>query len=233
MGGMNRLALVIGLLSLTACRSDGPGAPPPDGAPPGSRVVGNCVMNVGLCPSRYCLSQGGTFLCACADQPAGSACPQACPAGYRYHSKYSSCVPTCAALTCKTGEACEDLFGVATCMPIDGGASDTGAIDDAAGDTGAIEAGAGDTRPPAMSCRNSRCNAGESCLQNYSEVFGPNGISCGSPSGGPAECRTVCREGQSCPASRPYCRMLLPGGCGPPDTVCCANSDASNVYDCF
>jgi hypothetical protein len=75
-------------------------------------------MNVGLCPSRYCLSRGdGTFLCACADQPAGSACPQACPPGYRYHSKYSSCEPTCEALTCKTGEACEDFMGVATCMP--------------------------------------------------------------------------------------------------------------------
>jgi hypothetical protein len=110
-------------LALHAC-GDGTTSPSPDGGPPTTRVVGNCVMNPGLCPSRFCLPQNdGTFNCACADVPAGQTC-EPCPPGYRYHGKYSSCEPTCAVLTCPAGQSCGDEFGVAVCVPADAGAHD-------------------------------------------------------------------------------------------------------------
>jgi hypothetical protein len=119
-------ALMVGLFGVllvaAGCRESGP-TPPPDGAAAGPRVVGNCVMTPSLCPSRYCLPQhDGTFLCACTDVPDGQACSP-CPAGYRYHTKFSSCEPTCevVAPTCKTGEVCGDLEGVAVCQPADAG----------------------------------------------------------------------------------------------------------------
>jgi hypothetical protein len=116
-----RSAALLMVLTWAACRDGGTA---PDGGST-SRVVGNCVMNPALCPSRFCLpQQDGTFQCACADVPAGQTC-EPCPPGYRYHGKYSTCEPTCAVVapTCPAGQACGDLFGVAVCMPSDAGAA--------------------------------------------------------------------------------------------------------------
>jgi hypothetical protein len=225
---MTRAALVtyaLIVLFLPACREGAPAAPTPDGAAPGSRVVGNCVMTPALCPSRYCLPQhDGTFLCACADIPAGQSCAP-CPPGYRYHGKYSSCEPTCdvVAPTCKTGETCQDLFGVATCMPADGGAGS-----------------AADTSPPTGQCTcNSGCAADEKCLQNKLGGIGPgDAIICNQPPKGLAECRKLCDASRPCPASRPHCVGIpLAPMCCSVDTLgtplCCANAEAKSVDDCF
>lgn len=114
------LAIALALLGI-GCRDES--ASKGDAAA-SARVVGNCLAEPSLCPSRYCLTQrDGTFLCACADVPDGQAC-EPCPPGHRFHGKYSSCEPTCevVAPTCGAGRVCGDLFGVATCVP----ASDAG-----------------------------------------------------------------------------------------------------------
>jgi hypothetical protein len=217
-------ASLLGFLVLSACK-DGPVGQP--GPVPGSRVVGNCVMTPSLCPTQLCLpQQNGTFLCACADVPAGESCSP-CPQGYRYHGKYSSCEPTCAVVapTCKTGEICEDFLGVAVCM--------TGA------DAGADGPAATDVRPPpGARCSCGSCPAEEACLQTAGERFPPEGgITCGEPEG-LRECRQKCGPTKTCPASRPHCVQINrpPNCCGGGTDylpLCCANADASSVYNCF
>jgi hypothetical protein len=118
----NAVRALLMATALSACHSEGAPALP-DGGAAFSRLVGNCVMTPGLCPSHYCLPQReGTFRCACVDVPPGQTC-EPCPTGYRYHSKYSTCEPTCALVgpTCPPGQSCGDHFGVATCMPSDAG----------------------------------------------------------------------------------------------------------------
>jgi hypothetical protein len=225
---MNRhagTALLIALAS-AACQNGGT-APPPDGGS-FSRTVGNCVMTPSLCPSRYCISRNGTFECACVDVPAGQTC-EPCPPGYRYHSKYSSCEPTCAVRTCPAGQACFEDLGVAMCMPSDAGASDgpaTTAVADA-------------TPPAAAKCTcEGGCRAGEKCLHNRPGSIGPTGrLECGAMGQGLAECRLDCSLGTPCPASRPHCRFIpILGGCCTDGVasanVCCANADATTVDDC-
>ena len=210
-------------LALAGCRD---GATTPDaGRPSTTRVVGNCLMDPALCPSRFCLPQkDGTFQCACADVPAGQTC-EPCPPGYRYHGKYSSCEPTCAVVTCPAGQACGDLFGVATCMPSDGGASDGLAADS--------------RPPPGASCGCSvQCPLGELCLHDQPGGIGPTGSLQCSTGRGLDECRQGCSTDQPCPASRPHCLYIrMPPGCCS-DTlvhgnVCCANADANDVTNCF
>lgn len=216
---------VLGALAL-ACRE---GSTAGDGAAPGSRVVGNCLMDPSLCPSRFCLHQrDGSFICACADVPAGQTCSP-CPAGYRYHSKYSTCEPTCDVVgpTCQAGQSCQEELGVAMCLP--------------AGDGGAADAAGGlDTRPPpAARCSCSEgCSSGEMCLQNRIGSIGPTGmLQCSSEGNGLPECRTKCAN-NACPASRPHCIAInIAVGCcadyTPQMKVCCANADASSVQNCF
>lgn len=113
---MNRI-LLASVLMVLACREESSSSLP-DGAPPGARIVGNCVMNPALCPEGTCLSQGGEIYCVCSNLPAGQAC-EPCPRGYRYHGKSYSCVPTCevVAPTCKAGETCQEDLGTSSCRP--------------------------------------------------------------------------------------------------------------------
>jgi len=113
---MPRILLAATLFLTLACSEST--APLPDGAPPGARVAGNCVMNPSMCPGGSCLSQDGVFYCVCTNVPAGQAC-EPCPSGYRYHGKSFSCVPTCetVAPTCKADEICEEWLGNSSCRP--------------------------------------------------------------------------------------------------------------------
>jgi hypothetical protein len=213
-------ALLLIALASTACHAGG--APsPPDGGGSFSRMVGNCVMTPSLCPSRICIARNGIFECACVDVPAGQTC-EPCPPGYRYHSKYSSCEPTCAVVapTCAPGQACVEDLGVSMCMPSDAGASD------------------GPPPPPTAKCTCAGgCGAAEKCLHNQPGGVGPAGVQC-SAGEGLAECRLQCAPDKPCPPSRPHCRFIpILGGCCSDGVasanVCCANADATSVKDCF
>jgi hypothetical protein len=99
-------------LLVAACSSS-----PAPGSSPYTREVANCVAKPSNCPSGACLPQrDGRFLCACVGVPAGQTC-EPCPAGYRYHGKYSACVETCAVIepTCGAPKVCVEDFGVARC----------------------------------------------------------------------------------------------------------------------
>jgi hypothetical protein len=149
--------------------------------------------------------------------------PALCPS--HYCSKYSTCEPTCAVVgpTCPAGRVCDDLFGVATCVPAaDGGSSDGRANVNA---------------PPAASCScDSGCGPDQRCLQNQAASLLANEIRCRQPEG-LAQCRARCGPDQRCPATRPFCVSipLFVGCCtdyDPPEDLCCANGDAHDVTDC-